>query len=53
MYLKAAIDSTPTLKKPRRTFIAEFQHQLIQQCQQLDTSVAKVAIQPGQCESVA
>ncbi len=45
MDLKAVIDSTPTLKKPRRTFTAEFQHQLIQQCQQPDTSVAKVAIQ--------
>ncbi|WP_171523823.1 IS66-like element accessory protein TnpA, partial [Acinetobacter baumannii] len=35
----------PTLKKPRRTFTAEFKHQLIQQCQQPDTSVAKVAMQ--------
>ena len=33
------------LKKPRRTFTAEFKHQLIQQCQQPDTSVAKVAMQ--------
>ncbi|WP_252739344.1 IS66-like element accessory protein TnpA, partial [Acinetobacter baumannii] len=32
-------------KKPRRTFTAEFKHQLIQQCQQPDTSVAKVAMQ--------
>ncbi|AYO55960.1 IS66 family insertion sequence hypothetical protein [Acinetobacter wuhouensis] len=39
------IDSTPTLKKSRRTFTAEFKHQLIQQCQQPDTSVAKVAMQ--------
>ncbi|WP_228203601.1 IS66-like element accessory protein TnpA [Acinetobacter sp. ACNIH1] len=29
----------------RRTFTAEFKHQLIQQCQQPDTSVAKVAMQ--------
>jgi hypothetical protein len=42
MDLKTVIDSTPTLKKPRRTFTAEFKHQLIQQCQQPDTSVAKV-----------
>lgn len=28
------IDSASTLKKPRRTFTAEFKHQLIQQCQQ-------------------
>ena len=39
------IDSAPTLKKPRRTFTAEFKHQLIQQCQQPYASVAKVAIQ--------
>ena len=45
MDLKIVIDSTPTLKKPRRTFTAEFKHQLIQQCQQPDTSVAKVAMQ--------
>ena len=45
MDLKTVIDSTPTLKKPRRTFTAEFKHQLIQQCQQPDTSVAKVAVQ--------
>ena len=45
MDLKTVIDSTPTLKKPRRTFTAEFKHQLIQQCQQPDTSVAKVAMQ--------
>ena len=45
MALKTVIDSTPTLKKPRRTFTAEFKHQLIQQCQQPDTSVAKVAMQ--------
>ena len=31
MDLKTVIDSTPTLKKPRRTFTAEFKHQLIQQ----------------------
>ncbi|MGQ1165853.1 IS66-like element accessory protein TnpA [Acinetobacter baumannii] len=37
--------SAPTLKKPRRTFTAEFKHQLIQQSQQPDTSVAKVAMQ--------
>ena len=43
MDLKTVIDSTPTLKKPRRTFTAEFKHPLIQQCQQPDTSVAKVA----------
>uniref|UniRef100_A0A385L252 Transposase n=2 Tax=Moraxellaceae TaxID=468 RepID=A0A385L252_ACILW len=30
------------LKKPRRTFTAEFKHQLIQQCQQPDTSVANL-----------
>ena len=29
MDLKTVIDSTPTLKKPRRTFTAEFKHQLI------------------------
>ncbi len=29
----------------RRTFTAEFKHQLIQQCLQPDTSVAKVAMQ--------
>ena len=29
----------------RRTFTAEFKHQLIQQCQQPNTSVAKVAMQ--------
>ncbi|WP_002006680.1 transposase, partial [Acinetobacter baumannii] len=45
MDLKTVIDSAPTLKKPRRTFTAEFKHQLIQQCQQPDTSVAKVAMQ--------
>jgi transposase-like protein len=45
MDLKTVIDITPTLKKPRRTFTAEFKHQLIQQCQQPDTSVAKVAMQ--------
>ena len=45
MDLKTVIDTTPTLKKPRRTFTAEFKHQLIQQCQQPDTSVAKVAMQ--------
>ncbi|MFW2068162.1 transposase, partial [Acinetobacter johnsonii] len=39
------MDSTPTLKKPLRTFTAEFKHQLIHQCQQPDTSVAKVAMQ--------
>ena len=32
MDLKTVIDSAPTLKKPRRTFTAEFKHQLIQQC---------------------
>jgi transposase len=45
MDLKTVIDSAPTLKKPRRTFTAEFKHQLIQQCLQPDTSVAKVAMQ--------
>lgn len=45
MDLKTVIDTAPTLKKPRRTFMAEFKHQLIQQCQQPDTSVAKVAMQ--------
>jgi transposase-like protein len=45
MNLKTVIDSTPTLKKPRRTFTAELKHQLIGQCQQPDTSVAKVAMQ--------
>ena len=45
MDLKTVIDTAPTLKKPRRTFPAEFKHQLIQQCQQPDTSVAKVAMQ--------
>ncbi len=45
MDLKTVIDSAPTLKKPRRTFTAEFKHQLIQQCQQPDTSVAKVTMQ--------
>ncbi|WP_151778678.1 IS66-like element accessory protein TnpA, partial [Acinetobacter brisouii] len=45
MDLKTVIDTAPTLKKPRRTFTAEFKHQLIQQSQQPDTSVAKVAMQ--------
>ena len=45
MDLKTVIDTAPTLKKPRRTFTAKFKHQLIQQCQQPDTSVAKVAMQ--------
>ena len=45
MDLKTVIDTAPTLKKPRRTFTAEFKHRLIQQCQQPDTSVAKVAMQ--------
>ena len=45
MDLKTVIDTAPTLKNPRRTFTAEFKHQLIQQCQQPDTSVAKVAMQ--------
>ena len=45
MGFKTVIESTATLKKPRRTFTAEFKHQLIQQCQQPDTSVAKVAMQ--------
>ena len=45
MDLKTVIDSAPTQKKPRRTFTAEFKHQLIQQCQQPDTSVANVAMQ--------
>ena len=45
MDLKTVIESTATLKKPRRTFTAEFKHQLIQQCQQPDKSVAKVAMQ--------
>ena len=45
MDLKTVIDTAPTLKKPRRTFTAEFKHQLIQQSQQQDTSVAKVAMQ--------
>ena len=40
MDLKTVIDTAPTLKKPRRTFTAEFKHQLIQQCQQPDRSVA-------------
>ncbi|EXA83530.1 hypothetical protein J508_4168 [Acinetobacter sp. 1289694] len=31
MDLKTVIDTAPTLKKPRRTFTAEFKHQLIQQ----------------------
>ncbi|MEQ1409921.1 transposase [Acinetobacter indicus] len=45
MDLKTVIDTAPTLKKPSRTFTAEFKHQLIQQSQQPDTSVAKVAMQ--------
>ncbi|MEB4802328.1 MULTISPECIES: transposase [Acinetobacter] len=45
MDLKTVINSAPTLKKPLRTFTAEFNHQLIQQCQQPDTSVAKVEMQ--------
>ncbi|MGT2571922.1 transposase, partial [Acinetobacter ursingii] len=45
MDLKTVTDSAPTLKKPRRTFTAEFKNKLIQQCQQPDTSVAKVAMQ--------
>lgn len=45
MDLNTVIDSTSPLKKPRRTFTAEFKHQLIQQCLQPDTSVAKVAMQ--------
>ncbi|WP_151838532.1 transposase [Acinetobacter ursingii] len=45
MDLKTVIDTAPTLKNPHRTFTAEFKHQLIQQCQQPDTSVAKVAMQ--------
>src|SRR5690606_31094616 len=45
MDLKTVIDTEQTLKKPRRTFTDEFKHQLIQQCQQPDTSVAKVAMQ--------
>lgn len=47
MDLKTVIDSTLKLKKPRRTFTAEFKHQLIQQCQQPDTSVAKVEFCPS------
>lgn len=42
---KTVIDSAPTLKKTRRTFTAEFKNKLIQQCQQPNTSIAKVAIQ--------
>ncbi|MDM1757672.1 transposase [Acinetobacter sp. 256-1] len=42
---KTIIDSKPTLKKPRRTFAPEFKNQLIQQCQQPNTSVAKIAMQ--------
>ena len=45
MDLKTVIDSTATLKKPRRTFTAEFKHQLVELCLQPDTSVAKVAMQ--------
>jgi hypothetical protein len=45
MDLNTVIDSTSPLKKPRRIFTAEFKHQLIQQCLQPDTSVAKVAMQ--------
>ena len=45
MDLKTVIDTEPKIKKPRLTFTAEFKHQLIQQCQQPDTSVAKVAMQ--------
>ena len=37
--------SIASLAKKRRTYSAEFKHQLIQQCQQPDTSVAKVAMQ--------
>ena len=39
MDLKTVTDSAPTLKKPRRTFTAEFKNKLIQQCQQPDTNV--------------
>lgn len=39
------IDSAPTLKMPRRTFTAEFKNKPIQQYQQPDTSVAKMAMQ--------
>ncbi|EXW75104.1 hypothetical protein J874_4020 [Acinetobacter baumannii 44467_1] len=51
MDLKTVIDSAPTLKKPRRTFTAEFKHQLIQQCQQPDTSVANRNSTSDQCQS--
>ena len=42
MDLKTVIDSTAMLTKPRRTFTAEFKHQLIQQCQQPDTEPYRV-----------
>ena len=45
MDLKTVSDSTPTLKKPRRIFTAEFKQHLVGLCQQPDTSVAKVAMQ--------
>ncbi|RDF63268.1 transposase, partial [Acinetobacter baumannii] len=45
MDLKTVIDTGPPRKMPRRTFTAELKHQLIQECQQPDTSVAKVAMQ--------
>lgn len=45
MDLQTVIDSTPTLKKPRRNHTDEFKLQLIQQAQQPGESVAKVAMQ--------
>ncbi|WP_325087222.1 hypothetical protein [Acinetobacter johnsonii] len=54
MDLKTVIDSTPTLKKPRRTFTAEFKHQL----NSAMSAARHISVQggnatSGQCESVA
>ena len=45
MDLKTSYRQCTNAKKPAEPSTAEFKHQLIQQCQQPDTSVAKVAMQ--------
>lgn len=47
MDLKRVVDSTPMLKKFRRTFTVEFKNKIIQQSPQPDTSVANVTSTPA------
>ena len=45
MALDTFIDTEQTTKRTRRIFAPEFKQQLVELCQQPDTSVAKVAMQ--------